>query len=482
MTSHIRTLLGLVALASLSCSRGPALHAPGASDQPPTPPPQTVQRPAEHVAPAEPAKAAKLEFIQDDFPRALELARREGRALVVDAWAPWCHTCLSMKHFVFTDSSLTPLTKRAVFVALDTDRPENGRFVEQFPIEVWPTFFVIDGRSERVVGLWPGAASAAEFRNFVEHSVRAIEALHRDEINENSPLGKLLDANVAELARDYAHAAELYGEAVRLAPNDWERRSEALLGWISALREARRVNECVKVGGTYADQVHGAARPIDFVRNYHSCAKQLKNAAERRKIEQAALARVSALCDAPAPDTSVDDRADALDLLAELLANTGNTEGERRARVRRLTLLEEAAARAPSPAAASTFDYARAETYLALGQTDDALRMLAEREKQLPDSYEPPARMASLLHRLGRDNEAKVAIERALARAYGPRKLRYLSLKAAIVGALGDTDAQIRTLEAEVAGYEGLQLESYAEALNDARRRLLEARQRRSAK
>ena len=36
-----------------------------------------------------------IEFIEDDYPRALAEARARAVPLFVDAWAPWCHTCLS---------------------------------------------------------------------------------------------------------------------------------------------------------------------------------------------------------------------------------------------------------------------------------------------------------------------------------------------------------------------------------------------------
>ncbi len=40
------------------------------------------------VAVALPALAARPE-VEDDYPRARELAREQGKLLFVDAWAPW---------------------------------------------------------------------------------------------------------------------------------------------------------------------------------------------------------------------------------------------------------------------------------------------------------------------------------------------------------------------------------------------------------
>jgi hypothetical protein len=41
------------------------------------------------LAAAAPAAAASREVIEDDYPRALEEARRLGVPILVDVWAPW---------------------------------------------------------------------------------------------------------------------------------------------------------------------------------------------------------------------------------------------------------------------------------------------------------------------------------------------------------------------------------------------------------
>jgi len=51
-----------------------------------------------------------IHFISDDFSGALARARAEGKPLFVDAWAPWCHSCVSMKTYVFPDGVLSSVT------------------------------------------------------------------------------------------------------------------------------------------------------------------------------------------------------------------------------------------------------------------------------------------------------------------------------------------------------------------------------------
>jgi hypothetical protein len=111
--------------------------------------------------------------------------------------------------------------------------------------------------------------------------------------------------------------------------------------------------------------------------------------------------------------------------------------------------LEAEARRAPNPAARAVFDAHRLTAYLALGEPERALPMLAESEKDFPRDYNPPARLALANLALKRWSEAESAIDRALALAYGPRKMRLFALKADILEAKGDlAGARAAVLEA----------------------------------
>ena len=84
-----------------------------------------------------------LEFVEGDLAGATARARAEGKLLFVDAWAPWCHTCLSMKNFVFSTTEAQLLACDVVPVAIDTDKAESAAFVERYGVSVWPTFFLV---------------------------------------------------------------------------------------------------------------------------------------------------------------------------------------------------------------------------------------------------------------------------------------------------------------------------------------------------
>jgi hypothetical protein len=58
--------------------------------------------------------------------------------------------------------------------------------------------------------------------------------------------------------------------------------------------------------------------------------------------------------------------------------------------------------------------------------------MLQESERDFPDDYNPPSRLAKVYLGLGRLDDALAAVRRAEAKIYGPRTLRVLSTEADI--------------------------------------------------
>lgn len=402
------------------------------------------------VAPATP----KLTLLEDDFLGAKAKAVSEGKMLFVEVWAPWCHTCLSMKGFVLPDPAVASLQDRVIFSAIDSDRPENEAFMDRYAVNMWPTLFVIDPDDDRVLGMWPGSASVEELRKFVVDAVDAGKAAG----DPQSPEAALVAAKGAQAGGKYVEAITHYELALKRGGAGWSRRSEALHGLTFANYRASRFARCAELGTKHAEEIDGAAIPTDFSYVVLSCAKRVEIASVRDPARAAALKRLERhVADFPT-SASVDDRADALGLLA---GEVGKKNPKRRIELlqRQLALLESAAAEAPGPKEASTFDYIRMNTYLSLGQGEKAVAMLSKRMVELPDNYEPAARLAQAFISLRMYERARDPLARAVKQSYGPRQLRYLEQRIDLELALKDVAGLKTAREAFYAAFEKLPAE-----------------------
>lgn len=117
-----------------------------------------------------------LPFIRDDYDRALALARERKLPLFVDAWAPWCHSCLSMERTVFPDPRLRPMADRFVWLSLNTEKEESVAFLQKFPQTVWPTFTILDPESERPLARSLGSLTVDELLGLLGDALRAAAA------------------------------------------------------------------------------------------------------------------------------------------------------------------------------------------------------------------------------------------------------------------------------------------------------------------
>jgi tetratricopeptide (TPR) repeat protein len=406
----------------------------------------SVSLAAAGAAGAPPEHGSGIHFLEDDYAGALARARKEHKAVLVDTWAAWCHTCLSMQRYVFPDAGLRPVKDAVVWLAIDGENPKNHEFLDRFPLDAWPTFLVIDPAGEKVVGRWIGAATVNDFRHFVQEGAAAV-----------SPgKGTKADPAAAELHKgfearakgDFDSAAQAYEKALQRTKASDPARPERLVLLSMALRRSKApdaAQKCVQLGLEEMDKTGNSSIATDFISAVDDCADKLpKDSPQAAQLRQASTARLEGLvADADAP-LSVDDRSDAYANLMELLDDAGPHPRAVEMARKRAALLEEAAAKAPDATAASTFDAHRTDTYLYLGEPQKAEQLLAQREKEMPEDYNPPARLARVLLEEKRLPDAEAAVDRALAKmTRGQRRVGILGLKARILAAQGKSTTAV---------------------------------------
>ena len=394
------------------------------------------------------ASAASIEWIHDDYATAREAARSSARPLVIDMWAPWCHTCLSMKHTVLERPEIVAAAADFVWLAVDTDRPQNAAVVEKYEIGAWPTFYVVDASKETVTARLVGAATVEQFASFLDAG-RAKSGGAKYE-------RAALDGDRAAAAGNWPAAAKAYAAAVEGAPATWARRPMVLVAHVGALYQQHEWSKCAALGhrNLAAAAAGASASAADLAYYTQVCAERAGDAEQARAIRADILRAdqgVRKVLADPAAGLSADDRSDALRILREAATAQGDGALARRFAEQQRDVLDAAARAAKDPHERMTWNWPRAEVYVHLGQAEKLLADLERSVADLPEAYDPPYRLAWVLLQLERADEALPHAKTALARVYGPRKARVQALIADIHHTRGDRAGEREMREAVVA-------------------------------
>jgi len=433
-TGHLRFLAVLLVACGGSSAPPPAAPAPAPAAAPEAAAP-TCADGAEAEGP--------IAWYHDQYADALACAKARGLPLVIDLWAPWCHTCLSMSQTVLRDPGLSSVADRFVWLAVDTDKEVNAPVVDKFPPQAWPTYFVVGPDDEGIEARFVGGASVKQFREMLATGERAYQDGKAGALAEGSPLRYLRDAHRAEAAGDYAKAGRLYGDALAAAPADWPRKPDVLVNRIDAMYRVGDYRGCMAFGAAKAEETGHAPSTADFSYYAMTCAQELKDPEAAKPVIEHLFAVVSGLVDDAKAPLSVDDRADALRILREMKEMLGDEAAARKLAMRQKAMIDAAMAKAPTPLHAMTFAWPASEVYVYLGKGAELVPVLEKMEADLPNQYDPPTRLAWVLLELGKPDEALAHAAKAYKLVYGPRKARIAGLVANIQHARGDRSAEL---------------------------------------
>jgi tetratricopeptide (TPR) repeat protein len=286
-------------------------------------------------------------------------------------------------------------------------------------------------------------------------------------------------AEIAEAERlyaagDNAKAAAAYRDALARAPKDWPGYARAVESQLFALQSTDGYRECLALAREAYPRLKGSASALNVAVSGLSCALELPAEDPGRAAAVAEFeARSREVMADPNLDVAGDDRSGLLATLVSSRQDAKDEAGSRKALEDWASFLEGEAATATTPERRSVYDSHRLSAYLELDQPERAVPMLQASERDFPDDYNPPARLAVALKAMKRYDEARAAADRALAKSYGPRKVRIYRTRAEIATAQADSAGAQRTLEEALAFAQALPAGQRSESAIAELKRLL---------
>ena len=348
-----------------------------------------------------------------------------------------------MKAYVFTDKGLDRYAGRFVWLSINTEDAKNAAFLKRYPIPALPTLLVLDAKRDAVTLRYVGGATVPQLQKLLGDAEKSYRA------KALSSADTLL-AKADRLASDGKHedAAKAYDEAIAAAPKSWKSFGRASESLILSLTMGGLYERCASRALALYPRVKGTMSAANVSSTGLGCAAALDKAHAKRVEWMQKLERATQeTFDDKTIVMSDDDRSGMYIALIGARDAAGDDEGVARLNQEWAAFLEGAAARAKTADQRTVYDSHRLSAYMELGTPEKAIPMLEQSERDFPDDYNPPARLAVAYKAMKKWDEALAASDRALAKAYGPRKIGMLTTRADIFLGKGDTKAAKETIQ-----------------------------------
>jgi tetratricopeptide (TPR) repeat protein len=352
-----------------------------------------------------------------------------------------------MRAFVFTDKALERYAGQFVWLAVDTENSANANFLTKYPIDAWPMLMVIDPKKESVALRYAGGATTAQLAKLLADGQKVVRGA-------NSKADEAL-ARADRLASEKksTEAVAAYEEAIKAAPKNWSRLGRAAESLTFASYASRDYERCAKDALELYPRVKGTYAAFNVSSNGLACASDKpENRATLDALEKATRETLGN----PKIPLSGDDRSGLYETLIGAREAVKDEEGAHKLREEWAAFLEDQAKKAKTAEQRAVFDSHRISAYTALKQPEHAIPMLEQSERDFPEDYNPPARLGYIYRTMGKYDDALAAYDRALAKAYGPRKINILRGKADSYAGKGDKESARKTIEEAIRFAESL--------------------------
>jgi tetratricopeptide (TPR) repeat protein len=373
-----------------------------------------------------------------------------------------------MRAFVFTDKSLSRHAGQFVWLEIDRENAKNSVFRRRFPVPGLPTFAIVDPVREAEQVRWVGGITVSQL-----HALLDDVAGHGD----TPPALLVLRARADSLygVANYAAAVPAFDSVLAAAPPAWKGYARVVDALMFSLGETGQDVRALMLAREALPRLGASTAGLSVASAALGAATSLPESLGERPAAIAEFEGATLkLVEDRSFQTAADDRSGAWIALLDARHDARDSLGARRVAQKWSAFLDGEAARARTPEERAVFDPHRLSAYLELGEVERAIPMLQQSERDLPGDYNPPARLAAAYRMLQRWDEALAASDRAMALAYGPRKLNFYETRADIFKGRGDLEGARRTLAEAIRYAQALPLEQQSAARIAALQRKLD--------
>jgi tetratricopeptide (TPR) repeat protein len=376
-----------------------------------------------------------------------------------------------MRSFVFTDKALERQAGRFVWLSVDTEKEKNASFLTRYKVEAWPTFWIVDPKTEKVALRWMGGATVPQLEKILDDGARAVKGGASGGVEE-----ALAEADRLFAENRNAESVASYRAALAKAPAGWPQYGRATESLLFALQRVRNHKECATTAKDAFSRLEKTPSAANVAGSGLSCALELPAAdPDREALLKTLLADAHAVVADKTTKLAADDVSSVYETLVDERDRAKDEDGKKKAAADWAAFLEGKARAAKTKEGRAVFDPHRLSAYLEMGAPEKAIPMLQESEKDFPGDYNPPARLAIAYNDMKRWDDALAATDRALARVYGPRKLRVYAARADAFTGKGDVAGAKKTTAEALAFAQSLPAGQRNEGAIASLRKKLEA-------
>ncbi len=92
-----------------------------------------------------------IQFVEANWAKAVEQAKKEKKMIFIDAYTSWCGPCRMLKQNTFTDKTAGDyFNKHFINIALDMEKGDGIAFAQKYQVAAYPTLFIMDAEEKSV--------------------------------------------------------------------------------------------------------------------------------------------------------------------------------------------------------------------------------------------------------------------------------------------------------------------------------------------